>query len=407
MANSIKPTDIYSSFNTLIGQQAGGALATSNTSEMITVGQAAQLYGYENTLNALSIAMGKVLISVRPYNGSFALIESDNEGYGQIARKISYFYDDFEGAGDWETGDGSGAHLADGQSVDMYKIRKRYPLELQFGGLKVLEKSYTRFLRQLKVAFSDAEQFEAFYRGEAVQINNEIQMMKEAENRALVLNAIGATFNTGSEKMKVNLTKLFNDANGTTLTTKELLSTRLPDFAKFFVSIIKYTSDLMQRSTNLFHLTPNKAGDGGKNLLLYRHTPREAQRLLISSKVWYSVESEVMSGVFNDGYLKLDQAERIAYWQSPADPLNVNVTPNQFDVTTGLSKTGDNVEDLTVLGVLYDKDALAVTYRQEDVLTTPVNAKGVYYNTVYHWAKDYRYDATENMVLFYMKDGEA
>lgn len=405
MANKITPTDVYSSFNTLIGQQAGGALATSYLGETITVGQAAQLYGYENTLNALSIAMGRVLIGVRPYTGSFALIESDNEAYGQIARKISYFYDGFEGAKDWETGTGDGAHLKDGQSVDMYKIHKRYPLEMQFGGLKVLEKSYTRFLRQLKVAFSNAEQFDAFYRGEAVQINNEIQMMKEAENRALVLNAIGATFNTGNANMKVNLTKLYNEETGTSLTTAELLSgTFLPVFVKFFVSKIKFFSDLMQKNTSLYHLTPVKTGDGGENLVLYRHTPKDAQRLIIPSKLWYDVETNVMSSIFNDGYLKLDQAERIAYWQSPADPMKVNVTPNQFDVSTGLSKDGDNVSDLVVVGLLYDKNALAVTYRQEDVLTTPVNASGVYYNTVHHWAKDYRYDPTENMILFYMKD---
>ena len=406
MANKITPTDVYSSFNTLIGQQAGGALGTSYLGETITVGQAAQLYGYENTLNALSAAMGRVLIGVRPYTGSYALIETDNEAYGQIARKISYFYDGFETAKDWEAGTGSGGHLQDGQTVDAYTIHKRYPLEMQFGGLKVLEKSYTRFLRQLKVAFSNAEQFDAFYRGEAVQINNEIQMMKEVENRALVLNAIGATFNTGSSSMKVNLTKLFNTEKGTTFTTAQLLNDALPDFVKFFVSKVKFLSDLMQKNTNLYHLTPTKKGDGDRTLSLLRHTPKEAQRLLVSSKLWYDAETNVMPSIFHDGYLKLDQAERIAYWQSPTDPMKVNVTPNQFDVKTGLSKDGDNVADLVVVGLLYDKDALTVTYRQEDVLTTPINASGVYYNTVHHWAKDYRYDPTENMILFYMKDDE-
>lgn len=406
MANTITPTDLFERFNSLISQQSGGNLAEQRLTDVISVAQAAQLYGYENTLNALSVAMGKVLIAVRPYNASFSLVETDNEAYGQIARKISYFYDGFEASKDWETGTGGGAQLADGSTVDMYTIRKRYPLEMQFGGLKILEKSYTRFLRQLKVAFSNAEDFDKFYRGEAVQINNEIQMMKEAENRALVLNAIGATFNTGNASMKLNMTKLFNEKYGTTSTTQQLLTQSFPEFSKFFVSTVKYLSDMLTRNTDLYHLTPTKKKDGGETLKLYRHTPRNAQRLLLASKVWYQAETEVMSGVFNDQYLQLDQAERVAYWQSPSDPLSVNVIPNQFDVTTGASKDGDAVTGITVLGLMYDKDALVTTYRQEDVFTTPVNAKGVYYNTVHHWAKDYRYDPTENMILFYMKDGE-
>lgn len=38
------------------------------------------------------------------------------------------------------------------------------------------------------------------------------------------------------------------------------------------------------------------------------------------------------------------------------------------------------------------------------MLTTPVNAAGNYYNTFYHWAKDYQDDLTENTVIFYMAD---
>lgn len=412
MSNQLTPFDMYASFNTLIGQQGGGALGNSDLTRSVTVGQAAQLYGYENTLNALSTAMGKVLIAVRPYSGSFTLVESDNEAYGQILRKISYFNSEFESEQSWITAEdrSQSPQLLDGMSTDQYTIRKRYPLELQFNGNKVLQKSYTRFMSQLKVAFSNAEDFARFYQGEAVQINNEIQMMKEAENRMLVLNAIGATYNTGNANMKINLTTWYKTLVGDqTLTTDKILNdpATFSAFAKKFVSLVKFTSDMLRKNTTMYHLTPtNKTDDNGNALTLYRHTPKEAQRLLLASKMWYDAETEVMSGVFNDNYLKLEQGERIAYWQTPANPLDVDVTPNQFDVNTGLSEDGNEVKGVKVVGLLYDKDALGVTYRQENVLTTPINARGNYYNTVYHWSKDYRYDPTENMVLFYMKDEE-
>lgn len=405
MPNSTKPVDLYSNFNLLIGQQAGNALSSTGLTNAITVGQAAQLYGYETTLNSLSIQLGRTLIAVRPYTGGFGLIEADRDEYGQITRKISYFYDGFEESKEWNTAtSGAGQILKDGATIDHYTIRKRYPMEINFGGLKILTKSWTRFLSQLKVAFRSREDFERFYRGEAVEIANEIQMMKEAENRMLVLNAIAATYNTGKAGQKVNLTKAYNDKFGTSYTTAQLLTTHLKELTEFFVSTFKFTSDMLTKNSDLYHLTPVKTNDAGETLKLYRHTPKSEQRFMMASSVWYDAQSMVMPEIFNDEYLKLGQAEMIPYWQSPSDPLAINVTPNQFNETTGLSEDGAAVSKPKIIALLYDRPALVTNYRQEEVLTTPVNAKGVYYNTVHHWAKDYQYDATENMVLFYMED---
>ncbi len=241
----------------------------------ITVGQAAQLWGYETTLNKLSLAMGNTLIAVRPYSGNFSIMEERYDEYGQFLRKISYFTDTFEASQDWNTVSNLN-QLDDGNSIDHYKIRKRYPLEVWFNGHKVLQKHFTRFRKQLKVAFSNAEEFARFYEGELVQINNEIQifqstssselvqinneiqMKKETGNRMITLNFIlGCLFGTGyPDGMKRNLTAEFNTKFGTTYKTKDLLSTHLPEFTKFFASILKYQSDMMARPTTMFHATP-------------------------------------------------------------------------------------------------------------------------------------------------------
>lgn len=62
------------------------------------------------------------------------------------------------------------------------------------------------------------------------------------------------------------------------------------------------------------------------------------------------------------------------------------------------------IENKVILGIMYDRMALQTAYHQEDVVTTPVNAAGDYYNTYYHWAMDFRNDFTENAVVFYMED---
>ena len=47
MANTTLPVDIHAVVNSLIAQAGGGALAATDTSSMITVAQAAQIYGQE------------------------------------------------------------------------------------------------------------------------------------------------------------------------------------------------------------------------------------------------------------------------------------------------------------------------------------------------------------------------
>lgn len=417
MANSILPVQIYNNFNAIIDSVTGktGSTGSVDLKNVITVGQASQMYGYETTLNQLSIAMGRVLMAVRPYNSRFGLIESTPEEYGQLKRKISYFSGTFEKAEDWnDTATVASATLKDGASIDHYKIAKRYPLEVWFGGNKVIQKHYTRFRKQLKVAFSNAEDFARFYQGEAVQINNEIQMMKEAENRALVCNFMAAcyqctTANTNYPAgMARNMTKEFNTKFGTEYTTAELLSTHLPEFTKFFASVLKYQSDMLAQATVLYHVTPtNKKGDDGKALTLWRHTPKADQRLMLASNVLYDMETMVYPEIFHDGYLKLDQYEAVPYWLDPTDPLSLF---NVKGITTLASATG-LPQDYTVtlnkpkfLGFMFDRWALATSYRQDDVITTPVNGAGDYYNTFYHWAKDYHNDFTENAVVFYMQD---
>lgn len=417
MANTHLPVDIYSDFNKLIDNVVGsGSAVAVNLSHMITVGQATQMYGYENTLNKLSIAMGRVLIAVRPYTSRFGLIEQDSEQFGQLTRKISYFADEFEDSQNWN-GTQAGDKLVDGKSIDHYTIKKRYPLEVWFGGNKVLQKHYTRFRNQLKVAFSNAADFARFYEGEATQINNEIQMMKEIENRALVINHIGALYNgavilknlypTG---MARNMTKEFNDKYGTAYTSAELLSTHLKEFTQFFASVLKYQSDLLEQASELYHCTPSGVtGDGSKTLHLWRHTPKADQRLMLASSVLYDMESTVYSEIFHDGYLKPEQAERVPFWLNPSNPLsleNLN-TINYMQKDGKVASATINITKPLVLGLMFDKNALAVTYRQEDVVTTPVNGAGDYYNTFYHWSKDYRADFTENAVLFYMEDTAA
>lgn len=408
--NSLLPVDIHEVVNNLIAQAGGSNLALADTSDMISVAQAAQLYGYETLLNALSLQVGRTLIAIRPYRADDFGIEVDNMTYGQISRKISYYTNEFESDDSWNTASsGAGYTLKDGQSVDHYKIKKQYPLEMQFGGNKIIQKHITRWLYQLDVAFRSNEDLAKFIAGLSTENQNEIEMMKESRNRAILLNYLAGLYNVGTARSKVNLTKEFNSKNGTVYTSAQLRTEHLNEFMAFLTARIKYDSDMMAKNTELFHLTPTKNDDSGNALKLYRHTPKADQKLLLLSSLLYDMEANVLPTIFHDGYLTIDNFRGIPYWQSAETGKDgyINVTPNQLNAANGATVKGKAVTAPFIVGCLYDRAALMSTYRLERTITTPNNAGGAYLNTYYHWANDFVNDFTENGILYYMEDEAA
>ena len=403
MANTLTPTDVYAIVNAMSKEMYGvnSTLTAFNTSTFATVGENMLRTGYENTVGALSAVIGKTIIAARPYRGKFRIIMKVPQEYGLITRKISFYSTQMEPSTDFNTNI-TGTQIIDGASIDPWKITKTYPLEINFAGLKVDQKNYTVFRYQLKQAFQSESSFGSFVSGLLIQIANDLEVMMDAENRLQVLNAIGATYNVGAARQKVNLTAAYNAFYGTSKTTADLLGADFESFIKFFVMRLKGDMELMSEYNSLFHIFPAKNDDAGNALTLNRHTPPEARRLLLYMPRIRQAEATIFPSLFNDSYLKLENFEGVEYWQNPNLPENVSVTPNQLDVSTGQSATGSPVVLDHVMAVLFDRDALATSVHVEDVLTSPVNNKGSYYNVTYHYGKDYQLDQTENMILYYL-----
>ena len=403
MANTLTPTDVYAIVNAMSKEMYGvnSTLTAFNTSTFATVGENMLRTGYENTVGALSAVIGKTIIAARPYRGKFRIIMKVPQEYGLITRKISFYSTQMEPSTDFNTNI-TGTQIIDGASIDPWKITKTYPLEINFAGLKVDQKNYTVFRYQLKQAFQSESSFGSFVSGLLIQIANDLEVMMDAENRLQVLNAIGATYNVGAARQEVNLTAAYNAFYGTSKTTADLLGADFESFIKFFVMRLKGDMELMSEYNSLFHIFPAKNDDAGNALTLNRHTPPEARRLLLYMPRIRQAEATIFPSLFNDSYLKLENFEGVEYWQNPNLPENVSVTPNQLDVSTGQSATGSPVVLDHVMAVLFDRDALATSVHVEDVLTSPVNNKGSYYNVTYHYGKDYQLDQTENMILYYL-----
>lgn len=405
MANTLTPTDVYSIVNAMAAEMYGSnnTLTAFDTSSFTSVGEAMLRTGYENTLNALSAVIGRSILAIRPYQGKFKNIMKVPQEWGLITRKISFYSGALQPSTDWNT-DINGTQLVDGTSIDPWKITKTYPLELNFVGLKVTQYDDTTFLYQLKQAFSSPAAFGDFVAGKMVKIANDLEVMMDAENRLQILNAIGATYNVGTARQAVDMTAAYNAFYGTTKTTADLLSTDFQSFMEFFVMRIKGDMELMKEYNELFHIYPAKTDDNGNSLVLNRHTPPEDRRLLLYMPRIRQAETTVFPSLFDSSYVKLENFEGTEYWANPNDPEAVDIVPHQLDISTGQGDVGTQVHIDHVLGLLFDKDALATSLHVESVLTSPVNNRGSYYTTTWHLGKDYMFDQTENMILYYMND---
>lgn len=405
MANTLTPTDVYAIVNAMAVEMYGAnnTITAVNTTTFSSVAEKMLRTGYTNTLNALSVVIGRTIVSARPYRGKFRIITRIPAEWGGVERKISFYSTKLEQSTNFNTNI-AGTQLVDGASIDPWEISKVYPLEMNFCGFKVTQKTYTTWLVQLKQAFANEAAFADFVRGMLVKIANDIEVDYDAENRLQVLNAIGATYNTGGARQAVNLTSEYNAFYGTSKLTADLLGTDFDSFIKFFVMRLKGDMELMSEENELFHIYPARNDDGGNALTLTRHTPPEMRRLIMYMPLIRQGEATIFPSLFDTSYLRIDNYTGVEYWQNPNVPMGVSVTPNQLDTSTGQSDDGNAVALDNVVALLFDRDALETSLKLEDVLTSPINNKGQYYNTTYHWAKMHKYDPTENMILYYMAD---
>ena len=423
MARSLTPRDAHALINLVCKEATGqdASIQAVDTSTFVSIGEKILATGVENTINALSVVIGRTFMAVRPYTSKFGLIEeTDTALFKNRVRKISYYSRYALASGDWNTqlftnlanGFDNGENESGGtpqSTKSMWVQNQAIPLEINFAGLSTWEDSTTVYRDQLKVAFQDESSFNSFVAGILTEKGNDIELQREAFRRITLLNHIGAVYTIAADypTMKINLTAGYNAKFGTSYTSEELRTTYLKSFVEYMVSVIKQTSRRMEYRTAAFHMPYTKTIDGEEYNVL-RHTPRDRQRLLLYTPLLVDAESMVMPEIFNDQYLKIENYEAVDYWQNFNDPAAVDVTPAipGADAYEGTQVIGSEVQIPYIVGCLFDRDAILVNNYLEDSLATPVEARKRYYNIWWTFARNAINDLTENFVLFTMEDGE-
>lgn len=403
MANDLSFNQL-STVLTAITNQATGVnnIAPVDTSSFVTVAQTALKTGYDPLTTAISQVLSKTIFSVRPYTRKFKGLNVSNQRYGNHVRKLLAIDKPFE--------DDDRLKLADGQSIDQYKVNKPKVLQTNFYGANQYQKSVTIYKDQLDCAFSSPDEFASFISMIMQNASDMIEQAHEETARATIGNLVAGIFameteespgkgmaKANGQKRAVNLIKLYNDETGKSLTVADAFKPEnFEGFVKFAFSTINTIADLMTDRNTLFcsQLT-------GYPIL--RHTPKERMKFYLYTDLVNKINSEVYSSVFNPDFLKLVDFETVNYWQSSLSPTTVNVKPTVLK-NDGSLIVAENVQLFKVLGVLFDEEAAGYTTVNEWSQPSPFNAKGGYYNQFWHFTDRYWNDFTENAVIFYMDD---
>ena len=123
------------------------------------------------------------------------------------------------------------------------------------------------------------------------------------------------------------------------------------------------------------------------------------QNVYMLSEFLAEIKSMALSGIYNDGYLKIADVEGVDYWQDIQTPMSINSTPVYLQADGTLTSPAQPVVEDALLGVLFDEDALGYTVVKHTIATTPLNAKGLYYNMFYHFTDRFWNDFTENGIV--------
>lgn len=431
MARRLNATDAYQIMNALVEQATGeqSSIQNGDLSAYISAGEKVLASGVENTLEALSIVLGRTVIAVRPYKARASVIRAASfDEYKTRMRKISYYSDKALATGAWNTqiytkNLGPGRDNTDGPdnalggkdaTKSMWEQHPVIPLEMNFGGFDTWDDGITIYKKQLRIAMRDPAEMAKYLNGQMISKGNDIEMQKEAYDTMGFIGYIGALFAAESvlhTGMAVNLTAEFNNYYGTSYTTNQLLTTYLKEFTGFFVSFVKTMVDDFERNTLKRHWSPPKTVNGEDKVLL-RHTDRSDIKLAMYDPFWKKVEATVFPEIFNDQYLTFDNFERMTYWQSntPGDQAKIDVYPPLPDITgthSGEQYKGDRVQLAYVLGVIFDKDACMTNHALDDADATPMEGRKKYYNLWWNFVKQSTIDLTEQGCLLYMADNSS
>lgn len=384
--NTLSFQQISTVMNQLYRMVTGQSAQTMvNTSDWVTVAQKTLLAGYDPVLGAISQVLGRTIWgSDRPYIGKLGGMQRTVQEYGYITRKLSISDKDFSNS--------EAFTLTDGQSIDMYKVNKPNVLQMNFYGQTLIDKDVTIFRTQLKNAFRSPEELGSFISMVLQNANDMIEQKRETLRRMTLANLVGGKIAANNGVIHV-LTE-YNAETGLSLTATTVKDpANWGEFVKWLHARMADVSNMFTERTGMYQIQVT-------NNYVSHHTPVQDQRIFMLSQYLNAIKSRVMSGTFNDDFIKFAYTEEVSFWQSPDDREKINVTPVYLQADGTLATAQAAVAQDNIIAVMMDRDAAGITIMDEETAQTPYNTKGKYWNINFSAIARYWNDFMEKCAVF-------
>ena len=389
--NDLTFNDLSEVLNEIVSQATGiKSQAPVDEASFVSVAQLGLKAGYDPLMTAISQVLSRTIFSERAYTPKFGGIRTTEQRFGAITRKLQVV--DKE----WLTDEKF--NLVDEESIDHYTVRKPEVLQTNFYGANTYMDYLTIYTEQLDNAFSGSAQFGEFISMLMTNMTNRINQAHENLARATIQNFVTGIYTTNSGYQIVNLLAEYNSETGSSLTTTTVFAPANFDaFVKWADARISTISSLMENRSALYHINIT-----GKTIM--RHTPARMQKIYMLKSFLAQIKARALSGTYHDSYLDIADVEGVDFWQTLQSPESVEAVPVVLQADGTLDSPDEAVEIPYLLGVMFDQEALGYTVVKHTVASTPLNAKGLYYNMYWHFTDRYWNDFTENGVIFILAD---
>ena len=378
MPNQIEVNQIYDLCNQVFQQMTGRTdIAAVDSASLVAMGNEVSNLGKNDLwLNTLARRIGFTIDNYRVYLNKFSDLYRTQVEWGALVQKLTVEMPDAVADDMYKVGQ------MNGQALDHYIINN--PKAKQ----KIFDKEtpYSFFItmqeKMLTEAFLNAGAMASFVNQVFGKVQNKIEVVLEDLARVALVNMMCNL----SAKQEIKLVTLYNSKTGSTLNPQTALFD--PSFMRFAIGMMNNIASKMETMSVLF----NTEGYD-------RFTPKSEQRFYVLADFITQLETVVQYAAFNPQYVNKSVDIAVPYWQGVKEGDDINDIAVLSKVIGKVdSKVDKTIEN--VVGVLFDRESIGTFRQEEKVLTTPVNARGAYYNTFWHEKQMWFNDMSENAVIF-------
>lgn len=378
MPNQIEVNQIYDLCNQIFQQMTGRTdIEAVDSASLVAMGNEVSNLGKNDLwLNTLARRIGLTIDSYRTYRNKFSDLYRTQVEWGALVQKLTVEMPDAVADDMYKVGQ------MNGQALDHYIINN--PKAKQ----KIFDKEtpYSFFItmqeKMLTEAFLNAGAMSSFVKQVFGKVQNKIEVVLEDLARVALVNMMCNL----STKQEIKLVTLYNSRTGSALNSQTALFDH--DFMCFAIGMMNNIASKLETMSVLFNADSYD-----------RFTPKSEQRFYVLADFITQLETVVQYAAFGPQYVNKPVDIAVPYWQGVKEGEDVNdiavISKVIGKVDSKVDKTIENV-----VAVLFDREAIGTFRQEEKVLTTPVNARGAYYNTFWHEKQMWFNDMSENAVIF-------